>query len=222
MKIDSVMLKCKVVSHFQNLLGHQRQGLFSGYNKVSKRQRYYQRHKSRWNHSFWHLLFSSSKPKQVSITGLSEVLIQAREVSGGAVMDFSAACEVKNLSQGHPFSLNGSSDLYFPTRGRAFAARQLKKTTKTHLRQKHIWIKYSAKLWWDVRGMFRSLKERMMWNCWDGFGFLGDLSTKNVRQGRPFLTSDFTGHLNSLTNQSGQEWFFDQISKITPATSCQR
>ncbi len=40
MKIDSVPLKCKVVAHFQNLVGHQRQGLFSGYNKVSERQHF--------------------------------------------------------------------------------------------------------------------------------------------------------------------------------------
>ncbi len=40
MKIDSATIKYKVICHFQNLLGHQRQGLFNGYNKASLRQRF--------------------------------------------------------------------------------------------------------------------------------------------------------------------------------------
>lgn len=35
MNIHSAALKYKVMSHFQNLLGHRHQELFCGYNKVS-------------------------------------------------------------------------------------------------------------------------------------------------------------------------------------------
>lgn len=41
MKIDSVTLEYKVDSHFQNLLEHQRQGLFNGYIEVLLKQHFF-------------------------------------------------------------------------------------------------------------------------------------------------------------------------------------
>lgn len=83
-KIDSVTLKCKVVSHFLNLMEYQCQGLFSGYNKVSSRQHFLLMisiTKLWWHCSFWHLLSSSSTPKEASIAGFRKVSIQKGEVS---------------------------------------------------------------------------------------------------------------------------------------------